>query len=211
LQAKLGPAVLRFLGSLKDSVLLVIQQKQTQYSKQLIMKKLLLTTTFLVAGAIGLMAQGKVGFDNNPYIFADSIEVGGSVDYLVYSAPGVPVADATWTAQLFQDGVAVGAQIPFYGDAFAGVWGAGVDPDAGVRSLNTAGGVAATLEVRVFDGTGAFLGASDPFQFTPSTSATPPPSDLLISNFRGFVVPEPSTIALGVLGLGALLLFRRRK
>jgi hypothetical protein len=30
-------------------------------------------------------------------------------------------------------------------------------------------------------------------------------------NFRAFVVPEPSTIALGVLGLGALLLFRRRK
>jgi hypothetical protein len=175
------------------------------------MKKLLLITTFLVSGAIGLMAQGKIGFDNNPYGFADSIESGGSVDYLVYSEIGVPVADDTWTAQLYQDGAAIGVPIPFYGAAFPGVWGAAVDPDAGVRTLNSAGGVQATLEVRVFDGTGALLGSSDPFAFTPSTSPTPPPSDLLMSSFRGFVVPEPSTIALGVLGLGALLLFRRRK
>jgi hypothetical protein len=38
-----------------------------------------------------------------------------------------------------------------------------------------------------------------------------PPNSVGLTSFNLFVVPEPSTIALGVLGLGALLVFRRRK
>jgi len=39
----------------------------------------------------------------------------------------------------------------------------------------------------------------------------PPPNLVGLTSFNLFQVPEPSVIALGVLGVGALLLFRRRK
>lgn len=181
------------------------------------MKKILLTTTFLVAGALGLLAQGKVNFDNMPFSFADSIENGGTVDYKIYKAGGMNLGNEVdsklWKAGLFQAGTQVGALIPFFGTDFPGVWDTSSDPDAafGGRTLSTAAGVATTLEVRIFDNTGAFVGGSVPFTYTPPTSPTPAPADLLMGNFRGFSVPEPSTVALGVLGLGALLLFRRRK
>jgi len=179
------------------------------------MKKTILTATFLIAGAVGLLAQGIVAFDNNPYSFDDSIENGGAVNYLISTAPGVPVVNASWKVQLYENGVAVGAPIAFYGADFPGVWNtasaAGGDPLDGVRTLNTVKGTTSTLTVAVLDQSGAELVRSTPFAYTSPTSATPAPSDLLMKNFRGFVVPEPSTVALGVLGLGALLLFRRRK
>jgi hypothetical protein len=174
------------------------------------MKKTLLTSTFMLAGTIGLLAQGLVTFDNNPYLFFDSIEFGGSVDYKIYASEGVAVDDASWTAALFQGGTQLGERIPF-DPTFPGVLNLAVDANGGSRTLNTAGGLGTTLEVRVFDGSGAFLGASDPFAYNAPAAPTNPPEDFYISNFRGFVVPEPSTIALGVLGLGALLVFRRRK
>ena len=80
------------------------------------------------------------------------------------------------------------------------------------------------MQVRVWDHTrfvtyadavagGGVTGESLRFTYTTSSSPTPPPSDLVLLNLRAFAlnVPEPSTIALGVLGLGSLLLFRRRK
>lgn len=182
------------------------------------MKKTILTTTFLVAGALGLLAQGKVSFDNQPYNFSDSIENGGTVDYKVYYPGGMnagnEIMNPTWSAQLWQGGAAIGSKIPFYAEADGapGVWNTGADPDGtgGIRTLATAAGVQTTLEVKIYNDGGILMGTSAPFTFTPPTAATPPPEAFFMSNFRGFSVPEPSTIALGVLGLGALLLFRRR-
>jgi len=179
------------------------------------MKKTILTATFLIAGAVGLLAQGIVAFDNNPYSFDNSIENGGTENYLIQTAPGVPVVNSAWKVQLYENGAAVGTPIAFYGDAFPGVWNAsadaGGDPLNGVRTLASARGATSTLQVAVLDASGGELARSTAFQYTSPTSLTPAPSDLLMKNFRGFVVPEPSTVALGVLGLGALLLFRRRK
>jgi hypothetical protein len=45
---------------------------------------------------------------------------------------------------------------------------------------------------------------------TPTSLTTPGGSDTPFQRF-GIVVPEPSSIALGLLGLGAIVLFRRRK
>jgi hypothetical protein len=182
------------------------------------MKKLILTSTFLVAGAICVFAQGKIGFDNQVYNFSDSIENGGPIDYKVYYAggmnPGNEIVDPAWSAQLWEGDTAVGAKIPFYSvaDGAPGVWNTGVDPDSGIRTLSVPGGTAANnLTVKIYDPAGNLAGTSGVFSFTPSTSSTPPPDAFLMSNFRGFSVPEPSTVALGVLGVGALLLFRRRK
>jgi hypothetical protein len=175
------------------------------------MKKSILTTTFLIAGAIGLLAQGVVSVDNNPYSFANSIESGGTENYLMLGYDGLPVVNSSWSVQLFEGTTARGARLNFYGDAFPGVWDAASDPFGGARSLGVAGGVQTSLSIAVYDGAGTEIARSNPFNYTPPTSPTPAPTDLLMANFRGFQVPEPSTVALGVLGLGALLLFRRRK
>jgi len=183
------------------------------------MKKTLLATTFLVAGTVGLLAQGIIVFDNQPYNFDNSIELGGNVEYKIYASgtenqdgtiTGTLASNPAWRAYLFQGGSALGAGLPLVD----GVLNTANDPTTGNRTMTTAAGVASTLEVRIFDGdvaAGRLLGASKPFAYTPPTDPLSPPSAYFMANFRGFVVPEPSTVALGVLGLGALLLFRRRK
>jgi len=94
----------------------------------------------------------------------------------------------------------------------------------------------ATLQIRVWDNVGGTITSWDQVLANPSvargwstpidslalggTLSTPPnlggtagpPLNLTgLASFNLFVVPEPSVIALGVLGVGALLLFRRRK
>jgi len=171
------------------------------------MKKTILTTTFLIAGAIGVLAQGAINFSNSPFDYTDGI------DRLVYDATGAPIGDSSLSAQLYEDvggtWTAVGAPTPFLGSV-GGTFTLGIWQFIG-RTLNVPGGTQTTLQVGVLDAGGAVLATSDPFTYTPPTSASPPPSDLVMVNFRAFTVPEPSTIALGVLGLGALVLFRRRK
>ena len=64
---------------------------------------------------------------------------------------------------------------------------------------------------------GRYLGASTIGEVTPATGLTPTPAlfGTGAGQVGGFVlapvIPEPSSIALGLLGLGAIALFRRRK
>jgi len=107
---------------------------------------------------------------------------------------------------------------------------------AGARDMTTAGqvlafGATATFQVRAWDGTfgqtyaafwanpltatqGALYGASLPFDLAiQASSLSTAPSITTAAGYQSFVmtpVPEPSVIALGVLGALALL-FRRRK
>jgi hypothetical protein len=92
-----------------------------------------------------------------------------------------------------------------------------------------AGGANATMQVRAWSGVsyaaalttaGAFAGKSALWtQTLGGPSPTPPNPITGVPGVNGFaltqtagpVIPEPSTIALGLLGLGALALFRRRK
>jgi len=86
---------------------------------------------------------------------------------------------------------------------------------------NVAAGTFATLQVRVWDinkyanFAAAFnageYGWSTPFDWK-APVAGDPPSGNFMDNLRAFaLVPEPSTIALGVLGAASLLFLRRRK
>jgi hypothetical protein len=64
--------------------------------------------------------------------------------------------------------------------------------------------------------TGGAFGQSVVMQITPNDPAgTAPAPNFLNNGFQSFniatIVPEPSSIALGLLGLGAVALFRRRK
>jgi hypothetical protein len=173
------------------------------------MKKLILVSTFLVASATGLLAQGLVYFSNADW---EAWRAGEQWDRWVYKAPGQLVDDARWSAALVQlvggEWQQLGARQNFWGSAIPGTmnWD-------GLDRIATVG----TLSVQVFNEAGVMVGQGGgadgaiSFQFTAGTGDPPPLDANLMRNFHGFVVPEPSTVALGVLGLGALLLFRRRK
>lgn len=99
-----------------------------------------------------------------------------------------------------------------------GTWSGGTRTLVGITAGQTA-----VLQVRVWDsvafpagyaaavaGNGV-RGASALFDYTVPAAGSPPAA-FFIEGFRGFtLVPEPSTIALGVLGLAGLLFIRRRK
>jgi hypothetical protein len=181
------------------------------------MKKLILSTTFLIAGTFGVLAQGLMDLSNAPWeAWPDTTPV----DRLVYVgsiAPGNAVADPAWTAALFQN---VGGNWQQLGDAvaFFGPGLEGIFATDGVQRNVTASGAAGAknVQIRIFNAAGveqppSVAGANE-FSFVQGASIPPSPTDTLLVNMRAFaVVPEPSTVALGVLGLGALLLFRRRK
>lgn len=155
------------------------------------------------------MGQGLINFSNSQFDYSDGIDRNVYTDRV----GGIKVGDPLWSAQLWENvgGTfqAVGGRQNFLGsvggDFTLGQW------LFASRTLSVPGGTPTTLQVRIFDGQGNLLVTSSDFAYTPPTSPTPPPDSLLMTNFRAFAVPEPSTIALGVLGLGALLLFRRRK
>jgi hypothetical protein len=83
-------------------------------------------------------------------------------------------------------------------------------------------GSGSTLQVRVWDGAkytsfdaavaaGEF-GRSEPFNYTAPNQGELNPNAYLMDNMRAFaVIPEPSTIVLGLLGAASLLALRRRK
>jgi len=87
---------------------------------------------------------------------------------------------------------------------------------------NQAGFYPVRMEVRVWDSTfgasfetanGGLKGVSPQFWYIQRYTGNPPPtSDTLMVAQQGFaVVPEPSAIALSIIGVAGLLLIRRRK
>lgn len=179
------------------------------------MKKVILSTTFLIAGTLGILAQGLVDFTND-----DTAAWPDAIDRFVYEdfVGGTRVRNSEWKARLFEVGnpVALGDAVNFYG-SFPGYEGIyeGIFPNDGTkRVVGVAQGVSTMLQVAIYDGQDRLLATSPAFEYThkiPPVGQLPAFSDTLMVNFRAFAVPEPSTVALGVLGLGALLLFRRRK
>ena len=166
------------------------------------MKKLLLAA-LCVAATLSASAQGTVNFAN----------IGAGVSAPV-SGPG-GLLGAGFTAQLqLADGTNVGDPAPFLAN---GLFSGGSRVIPGV-----AGGSAATLQVFVSNADGSITGTSGQVTVTlANPNATPvPETPAALAGLSAFtvaagavappVIPEPSTIALALLG-GAALLFRRRK
>jgi hypothetical protein len=190
------------------------------------MKKLILSTTFLIAGTFCVLAQGVVDFSNANWEAWPEATPPDRFIYLGSVAPGNAISDTAFTAALFEqrggNWVQLGDRIGFYGAGLEGIFASdGIQRTLGVPALT-----ATTLKISIFDPSGTELtpvpglnyqgvmtNTPNIFPYTQAISVPiPSPTDTLMVNMRAFaVVPEPSTIALGVLGLGALLLFRRRK
>jgi hypothetical protein len=190
------------------------------------MKKALLTLA-AVAMTSSVFAQGLISFSN-----ADTPNAAGTGSYnpRIMMPDGTTPADSAYTVGLFTSGgtlvtsttivgntgLFLGDEVPVPGS------GPGTTPTLTLRAWQTASGSFASSPIK---GEVAFvtspLGGPNP---------TPPPPTIFTPFLTGLgprnvgttfteaqniglimTVPEPSTYALGVLGLGALAMMRRRK
>lgn len=178
------------------------------------MKKLLLVAACIVA-SVGALAQGTILFNN---------VAAGTVAGKITDADGTGLAGTAFLAQLYAGADAtslapVGTAVTFRTGAAAGFVNASTVAIPGVAS----GVVASFLQVRAWDATGGatydaavssgkHFGSSAIFASDGPLGGggSPPATPAGLKNFKGFsLIPEPSTIALGVLGAAALLLRRR--
>jgi len=183
------------------------------------MKKLILTSA-LLAMAVTAFGQGQIVFNNGtPTKITNSVTgvaLAGGVNSKValYIASGSSAAENT---------------LAFQATAQTNLFAAGLF-QGGVRTLGLPGGPI-TLQVRAWAAANntyatyeeAVLALpSDPTVvfgksalLNVTTFESPTPAVTLIgaglNQFNVGTVPEPSSIALGLLGLGAIALFRRRK
>jgi hypothetical protein len=205
-----------FLGQL-------IQVKPKQQQNKIGMKKLILCAA-LMAAVGSAFGQGQVGFANNaPQRITNSVTgiaaVGGSA----------------------QDDTQVGLYVGNVGDAVSSLQMIGNVTNCFAGGLYNGGtrtlaGWTGTVQLQVrswlastvylsyeaayagaLGGDGSvFLGVSAPQNYTLSVAPSPVISlgnsgGLTSITINPVIVPEPSSIALGLLGLGAVALFRRRK
>lgn len=192
------------------------------------MKKLLIIGAALALAA-GAHAQGYINFANG---------AAGVNAPVTNGVGGAPIAGNSFLCQLYY-GQANSTEATLVALTNAPIGFSTVTPGyftAGGRFLDpvfATGGVTNTFQVRVWEASlgssweqalatalsrplsGEKLGKSNIIMTKAadgSVTPLPPPANLL--GLRGFAVtpvPEPSTIAFGIMGLGALLLLRRRK
>jgi hypothetical protein len=170
------------------------------------MKKLIITLAALMV-TVAAYGQGAVTFNNR---------VTGVVDARVLNVDGTGLG-AGWTAQLWggPGGTAVDklvALTPTTTFRTSSAAAQGYVNAVDVTVPGVAAGAQATLVMRAFNGadfaSSAIKGTSLPVTIALGGGTLPPAN---LSGLQGFTVPEPSTIALGVLGAAALLFIRRRK
>ena len=202
------------------------------------MKKLI-PLLILLGGAASGFSQGQVNFENSAvFLTPDSGgQPAGTGGRLVYdmgsplnTATGVGLVGTTWVAELYS-GLTSGSLTPITASISRfrasttvnkGKWAAsGINgPNNPTTIPNCGFSTDCILQVKVWDittsatyeGATGKTGSSAEFNFTTPPSGDLTPSDFFMNNFSAFaLVPEPSAIALGIMGVAGLLLIRRRK
>jgi hypothetical protein len=186
------------------------------------MKKLLLLACSMLA-AVGVYAQGTVNFANG----AAGVNAPINVDVPGGSPAPVSTANGPWLAMLYA-GPAGTLEGALTSTIVSGSPSAlGTTPGyvlGGARTITgIPSGTAAVLQIRAWrsdlGGTyeaalaaqgGNYVGRSAPITVTLGGGPTPTPNMTGLASFV-IPVPEPSSIALGLLGLGAIALIRRKK
>jgi hypothetical protein len=195
---------------------LLIRRKQPKNDD---MKKLI-PFLALMALASGAYAQGTINFNNSVLT--------SPPDRLVRNFDGTALVGTQWGVQLYygasESSLAAHTAAPqrfrVPTTTAPGTWAT----TGGTRTLTGGGvGVPVFVQARVWNldqfatyeaalAAGGVIGTSTVFQYTQRLSPQPSPTDTYMDNFLGFsLVPEPSVIGLGVIGVGALLMLRRRK
>jgi len=174
------------------------------------MKKTLAALAALLV-TVGTYGQGTLTFNNR--VIPD-------VDAKVSNPDGTGVG-AGFTAQLYiVNGTSLTAITPSTTFRTASAAAFYYVNDPGVVTVNgVAGGASVTLRMRAFNGadyaSSTIRGESNDFTIVLGGAGSPPSTPATLIGLQGFsvknvAVPEPTTIALGVLGLGALLIRRRK-
>jgi len=179
------------------------------------MKKLLLTASLMIA-AIAAFGQGQIVFQNGASTAITNKDGTGNapistrVGLYVNANTAATEASAGWSIQGMTNLVAPGV---FFGGTRTTTFPAGTAVAVQVRAWQTASAFNDYASAVAGDPAGKF-GSSVIMNITPTAAPSPAPN-LVANGFQGFgivqPVPEPSSIALGLLGLGAVALFRRRK
>jgi len=172
------------------------------------MKKTMLALAAMMVTA-ATNGQGTVQFNNR-------LPASG-IDAKVFYWNG-PMTGPDFKAQIYvgSEGTAVGSLRP-------------ISPSTTFRTGNAAGyvnpidltipgiapGAKATIVMRVYNGqtfeSSTIFGTSNPITITLGGAGTPPGPGAELIGLQGFLImPEPSTIALGVFGAAVLLLRRHR-
>jgi hypothetical protein len=177
------------------------------------MKKLLVAIAAVLT-SVALHAQGTVVFDNLSIDTPAPIYIQGTTTG-AGTLPGSQAAlyadtGAGWT-------LVPGSVTSFFSNSGPG---AAFLSSIAVAIPGVTPGTEATLQVWAWAGSGAFgdqgntyAGKSPTFTALTGGAGNPPSTPTALNNFPSFEVvpvPEPSTIALGLIGAGALLLRRRK-
>jgi hypothetical protein len=182
------------------------------------MKKLLVTLAAVLVSA-STFGQGTVAMNTRTTgVDAPVFLPGGTVGAGAHTAPV--------NAQLFlvsgNTRTAIGPSATTFRQSPAGLAQAYVNAISSVTVDGIAGGSPATLVLRAWSGAsydaavagnGELFGESGPITITLGGAGSPPGLPANLTGLQGFTlqaVPEPSTLALGLLGAAALL-YRRRK
>ncbi len=169
----------------------------------------------IVAAAVGLVAVGALA--QGQFNFGNRVTVAG-IDAKVFKPDGVtPLAGADYWAQAYVgtslDSLApVGSPVNFRTGTAAGYI------SSTIVTTPFPGGTTVWVEMRAWEAAGGntyeaaiaagkLFGKSDPIQLTVAEAPNTPPDMVGLRSFS--LVPEPSTLALGLLGAAALLLRRR--
>jgi len=195
------------------------------------MKKLLLTALCL-GTALSALAQGTLTFGNNtasrttnsaglgfPPANNTSWAAGlywgtpgtpeGSLQLLPAANGGVTTTWNTISSGIYQGGLATFPTVPG-GTQIAlqvRVWVAGFASFEASRAANPSAGGKGNIQLITLGNAPAVPVNTPPADMTAPTG----PTDTTLTRFLVSPIPEPSSIALGLLGLGAIVLFRRRK
>lgn len=184
------------------------------------MKKQIITLLATVCLSSSVFGQGQVTLANNA----------GSLIRFLDASAGAPVTAGSMTFQLMAGpaGSSEGSLTPLTPTTGVNTVAPGRIANAIVTVTQVAPGATGSFQILAFSSSfasydaavasgnpSAFVGKSEVFQSATSGSASPPPTPVsLAGRYAGFAVnpvPEPSTIALGILGAGSLLFLRRKK
>jgi len=165
------------------------------------MKNILALAACVCALAVSAYGQGTLNFNNRV--------TSAGLDSPVFDVGGTTKLSEGF-AQLVVNGTAVGDPTAMKTAAAAGYFGGGTATIASV-----APGATASIQVRAWKGAATFdaavtKGTSEAFNVTLGGAGSPPSLPANLIGLKSFsLVPEPSTIALGLIGAAALMLRRR--
>lgn len=176
------------------------------------MKSTLLALAALLSAGSAL-AQGTINFTT----LSSSAGINAQIKVQEPGQAAVPVAGPEWNGQLLfapAGGAfkAVDVAQPFRTGAAAGYILKGAVTVAGVAAGTAGQATLIAFKGASFDAAGAYRGESSAIPLTLGGVGTPPSLPANLVGLQGFtiVVPEPSMVALGLLG-ASLLVIRRKK